>query len=1101
MRLEYTHEEGRAVRVDVHIGKDDVRITRTPMGVRVELADCHNLGAPGAPALPRRLLHVALPEGMWPEPMQLRDRERVALTDEATLVVPVQPLAPGVPRKHDKHDDKDKCDKPDDETHCDCKCCRPKPQGGPWEDPGYRVDPFPAPPVVPPDPALYEAEARDREGAKLTTVRMVGRVPVVAIDLRPVRYTEQGQLELLSHIAIEIPYSTRPRERASDAELSALLEKVGVRLDPKQLHPMPEPEITSKAQASRYAELAKSLVINPDLVHPARWVDIAALLPADYVIITDNQSWNAETITPIAPLGGDMVAQFERLAANKRARGVSAKVVTIGDIVNGRYGNFRRGARDLQEVLRNFVKHAHEHWGTAWLLLGGDVSVLPARHAAGALEGHMDVATTDPPDNNKSFWTGTFLKMHAASPGTWWPGSSPRQLINAGTGQLIPYDATGATATGGLGWYWTASDYTTRSTMPTEFVRVNGPASVLNARLQWLYEWNRIPTDLYYASLQSWVIAWHEYSLWLFTVRLPYVYYPPHDWDALDNGVYGQYVGGADVDGVHWTTDLSVGRAPVQSAAEAQAFVDKAIAYGNLGQALVFWGRSSWLERVVIASSNWGGGIRVWRGLSSPPGNNQFRAGSDTTVINLGSMPANFDNQLIAEISNTDRRELPYNAHSSPASRGWHFAKSATDHAPPVLSLSIFGINFDIPLPSQWIVVHGPAVERDPPTYLFDWTGQDGSMADQEQLRVQLANDLPGWSEVSRLYEDMTDLTPAETAAAPIGYLTSARLQTALNGSPHIVSLSGHGNPDGCCGAGAWMASMLTNGRPGFIGYADSCLTGAVDSEDSFAEALLKNPNGGAVAYVGSTRFSWISVGDDVQRAFFSRLKQTRHIGLLNDCRMGALDFDYWHAYARWIAMSLTLFGDPEMSVWRFAPKVIWPTVRWKKRDLRIPVEVELPRPPRPVEIGRELPTHYWVNVRQADGFDRLERAEAGTTVSVDVSDAKPGHLTVTVNADAAAYAPYERVFEVDGPRWITGRVVAITHRDDTHPWTRVDVRTTDGQMRRWVVNGRSDAHGEPGCEVIVHALLKSHTAGADIALQVDREGDGGQIEGFRLPA
>jgi hypothetical protein len=64
-----------------------------------------------------------------------------------------------------------------------------------------------------------------------------------------------------------------------------------------------------------------------------------------------------------------------------------------------------------------------------------------------------------------------------------------------------------------------------------------------------------------------------------------------------------------------------------------------------------------------------------------------------------------------------------------------------------------------------------------------------------------------------------------------------------------------------------------------------------------------------------------------------------------------------------------------------------------------------------------------------------------------------------------------------------------------------VDVRTTDGQVRRWVVNGRSDAHGVPGCEVIVHALLESHTAGADIALQVDREGDGGQIEGFRLPA
>ncbi|HSW03797.1 C25 family cysteine peptidase [Aquabacterium sp.] len=1111
MRLESKHEEGFAVRVDVYLTKEDVRLKRTLMGLRVEIAECHNVAQPGAPALPRRLLHVALPEGMWPEQIRLREGERVALTDAATLVVPAQPLAPGMSRQQGGHPSGEACDehgdsaegqeKPEDSATDGCRCCRPKPQGGPWEDPGQREEPFQTPDFAPPNAQLYEAEARDRDGAKLSTVRMAGRVPLVAIDLRPVRYTERGQLELLTHIAIEIPYSPRPRERASDGELVAVLAKVGVQMDPRQLHPMPEPVVTSRAQANRYAELARSLVVNPDLVKIGPWTELVAQLPADYVVITDNRSWNAATITPIAPLAGDMVAQFERLAAHKRARGVTAKVVTITDIVNGRYGNHRAGARDLPEVLRNFAKHAHRNWGTAWLLLGGDVSVVPAREAAGAIEGHMDVAATDPPEANKSFWTGTFLKMHAVSPGTWWPGGTARQLVNAGTGQFIPYDATGATAGGGLGWYWTAADYTTRSTMATNFVRVNGAASVVNARLQWLYEWNRIPTDLYYASHQSWVIAWQEFSFWLFTLRLPYVYYPPHDWDALDNGVYGQYVGGADVDGVHWTTDLSVGRAPVQSGGEAQAFVDKAMAYGRIGAPLTAWNQSSWLERVVIAASNWGGGTRISRGVGSPPSSGQFHAGADATVLNLGSMPSTFDVQLIAEISDTDRRELPYNTHSNPSSRGWHFARSATDHAMAGFSLSIFGITLDFPLPSPWVVVHGAVVERDPPSYLFDAPGQDGSMADQEALRVQLAADLPGWGQVSRLYEDMTDLTPGQAVAAPVGYLTSTRLQTALNAAPHIVSLSGHGSPGGCCGGGTWMASALSNGLPGFIGYADSCLTGAMDSEDSFAEELLKNPNGGAVAYVGNTRFSWIGVGDDIQRAFFSKLRHTRHLGLLNDCRLGALDFGYWHAYARWIAMSLTLYGDPEMRVWRFAPRVIWPTVRWKKPDLRVPVEVELPRPPRPVEIGRDLPTHYWVNVSQEGGFERLERAEAGATLSLNVSGAKAGRLTVTVHADAPDYAPYERVFEVEGPYWLTGRVTRLTHGGDTHPWTGVDVRMADGRLRHWVVNGQALGSSEHGCEVIVQALLQAHTADVDIALQVDREGDGAQIEGFRLPA
>ena len=33
-------------------------------------------------------------------------------------------------------------------------------------------------------------------------------------------------------------------------------------------------------------------------------------------------------------------------------------------------------------------------------------------------------------------------------------------------------------------------------------------------------------------------------------------------------------------------------------------------------------------------------------------------------------------------------------------------------------------------------------------------------MTDQEQLRVQLASSLPGWSNVDRLYEDDVDLDP-----------------------------------------------------------------------------------------------------------------------------------------------------------------------------------------------------------------------------------------------------------------------------------------------------------------------------------------------------
>jgi hypothetical protein len=111
----------------------------------------------------------------------------------------------------------------------------------------------------------------------------------------------------------------------------------------------------------------------------------------------------------------------------------------------------------------------------------------------------------------------------------------------------------------------------------------------------------------------------------------------------------------------------------------------------------------------------------------------------------------------------------------------------------------------------------------------------------------------------------------------------------------------------------------LTNGLPGFIGYADSCLTNRFDG-DAFSEELVNNPSGGAVAYVGNTRFSWIGVGDNFQRAFFHRLVSTRHLGLLNDSRISVYGTTgYYSGYERWAIFTLNLLGDPELQVYRNA--------------------------------------------------------------------------------------------------------------------------------------------------------------------------------------
>ena len=161
-----------------------------------------------------------------------------------------------------------------------------------------------------------------------------------------------------------------------------------------------------------------------------------------------------------------------------------------------------------------------------------------------------------------------------------------------------------------------------------------------------------------------------------------------------------------------------------------------------------------------------------------------------------------------------------------------YYTRSATDLLINELVISPLWMTIRVPMPSPWIVVHGPVAERTPQLYELDYRGQDSSMADQERLRQQILAELPAINDFQRLDQDELDLTLPERLAAPVQY--------------------------GCCEGSVGWARGLRNGKPGFIGYADSCLTNMVDANDAFSEELLTNPNGGAVGYVGNTRFSWI---------------------------------------------------------------------------------------------------------------------------------------------------------------------------------------------------------------------------------------------------
>jgi hypothetical protein len=931
--------------------------------------------------------------------------------------------------------------------------------------------------------------------------------PIASVIVRPVVISEEGIPVLRTEITVTIIVDDENDERQVEVSKTYRQQQQQQQQHDK-VTDAENVRFTSPAQAERWVALTRSRVINPAAV-----IDIGRnigryLGGAEYLIITDNQRWNSQTVQPAGALAGsgDMVAEFERLAAWKRAKGLSARVVTITDIVNGRYGSGFAGScrRDLQEVLREFIKWAYDQWGTAWLLLGGDIDIVPVRTVVGFVGGFASGAT-DPPENGGAYWTGTYLKVRANV-------AADTPLLRASDGHRIPYDSSGTSSTTQAGWYFTTdSTYSVRSTMPTGFVRVNGPAAQVNTELFWLTDDNTIPTDLYYADVAGYPersangtfveIKDHFFNASTTmaaaaittadtaasvsqlgkrgegAITAPMRLCGGHDWDQVGNRLYGQWNGSADLDGVGYKADVSVGRAPVGNSAEAKTFVDKVLAYEQ--QSGWLFSSAAWLRKLLLVSSNWGGRDGYWP--ADPLSDDHYikRANDNHAVIQLKAAPSS-NKKLLCHISDSDERELPFRLDASPSQGGWCYAMSATDPTPSMIVIPFpWGTTFTIPIPSRWIVVYGDAAEMSPAYFVLDEASADGSMLDQETLRTQLAADVPGWPDVARLYEDDVDLGPAAVAAAPLEHLSQARLETHLDSGPHIVSLSGHGYWGGCCGLAPSMRTSLTNGAHTFIGYADSCLTNQFDFSDAISESLVQNDHGGAVAYVGNTRFSWIGVGDDFQRNFFKGLPATRALGILNDRRMAMLSAStgYWPVYNRWSIFSLNLIGDPEMRLWTHRP--------WRL-CLELPERVRIDRLLQVQVLHNDAPVSgAMVTIEQQQpqaGFRRHKRTDRNGIATFDLGGASLGNLKV--NAFHPNASMTSTTIQVAGPLWYDVKVRSVHIQNNNLPEDGNDnddvaiivLNNSDGNRTAMVPSSKANLLAAlglaAGSDKIIHVLL-----------------------------
>ena len=910
MKIDKKSSDSHKLQFNISFERESLKIVETPFGILLTMEECQNAGKLGGPSLPMYTLRIALPIGHIAEEVKINVLDTTVIVAKDAFVVPLQGAQPGSQERI----------KTSTLLHNKNKSF---------------VDPYPFPSFVPPNPIEYESYFESRETAGwLSTNVIIGYTPVPIISILPIKMTPKGSIELRKVLEVIIIVRKDDVTKGVTSHLTT-------------------------SQAIRSFDLTCTMVANTNDV-----IDLSYLLPLqrgpiEYLIITDNNRWDAKRREPSGNLG-NIVPEFDRLVNWKRMRGLTAQVVTISDIINGVYGRFNhRYIRDLQEVIHNFLYWARNEWGVTWVLLGGDIDIIPPRVVAGVGNNTVSVMRNDPPNQDQAFWNGTFMKFNCTNI----VRDADVNLINFDTGQVFPYDSSGTSSETILGWNFTTNDsYADRSGTRTDFIRINGPPSEANAPILVLRYDNSIPTDLYYANFSGSPTSVDN-----------------HAWDSLNNHIYGQHNDYTDFDNNTYLPDISVGRAPISSVDEARSFVGKVLAYEQLRSPDGLPVEVEYLRKILIVSDNWGGRIDITRTGNStlPPAVFQYfyDATNRYTIIKLEDPLPVRGWRLIAQISEMDNRIVPYNRSASEFSRGWRFCWSDTDILPSEMPVIISGaVEYFEPLPSNWVVVFGNIDDLSPQKFIFDIMEPDGSLRDQELLRQQIQDSLPHYNNMYRLYRDEVDLTPTERVGAPIDHLTVTGLRNKMNEGQHFISLSGHGSADGCCGLNRDMSQNFTNGYQSFIVFADSCLTNEFNVEDAISEILLKNPNGGAVAYIGNSRYSWIGVGDNFQRAFFRRLTTTTHLGLLHDMRCNLVN-EYtggYRRYNKWSIYSLNLMGDPEMPIWRNSPELIYLDFN-SNPNKHEPFEVTTT-----TKFGRTL-SDILITLRQQNFFQQFPTNSIGT--------------------------------------------------------------------------------------------------------------------------
>ncbi|MBS7249024.1 MAG: carboxypeptidase regulatory-like domain-containing protein [Candidatus Freyarchaeota archaeon] len=275
--------------------------------------------------------------------------------------------------------------------------------------------------------------------------------------------------------------------------------------------------------------------------------------------------------------------------------------------------------------------------------------------------------------------------------------------------------------------------------------------------------------------------------------------------------------------------------------------------------------------------------------------------------------------------------------------------------------------------------------------------------------------------------------------------LTLYNFTDAINNGCTIVNLCSHGSPTSVSsdvGGIYYTSDAAANSSNGYrlpLVFASACSTARLDDAgDCIGEAMLKNPNGGAISYIGATRTSY--GGDNINdlsdslldALFFEILLHTNDV--LFSQRAGYALYESKQEYYQKVGLfrmteniyrqeffEYILFGDPELPIWTNIPQnlsIILPEYTpTPGQIMQIRIQDDEGRPVSNALICIQGTEYYHTYLTDPQGRIKIPAPPTG---QYNITVTKPNHLHNTTTLDVGVTPDQPTIFDINAPTSIS---------------------------------------------------------------------------------